>query len=91
MIDPQAPQCTSKLNVFRDVVLVQHTTGATHDKRHTLDMFITQRSTSVCVLVDPTLMSDHSLIVGQIAMNVAKRLAQNLSLRVNGKILTSQI
>ena len=60
------------LNLFRDFDLVQHTTGPTHDRGHTLDVFITQRSTSVCVRVDPPLMSDHSLITCQIAMNVAK-------------------
>jgi len=54
---------------LRDFDLVQHITGPTHNKRHTLDLFITHRTTSVSVHVDPPVMSDHSLIIGQISIN----------------------
>ena len=49
--------------------LLQHTSGPTHNKGHTRDVFITHRTASVSVCVDPPVMSDHSLITGQFTIN----------------------
>jgi hypothetical protein len=68
------------LNLFCDFNLVQHTKGPTDNKGHILDVFITQTSTSVCLRVDPPLISDHSLITGQTAMNVTKTTGTELAI-----------
>jgi hypothetical protein len=68
-LDRSPAQCTNMVSLLRDFDLVQHTTGPTHNKGHTLDVFITHRTASVSVCVDPPVMSDHSLITGQFSVN----------------------
>ena len=55
--------CANMVSLLHDFDLVQHTTGPTHN------IFITHRTTSVSVRVDPQVMSDHSLISCQFAIN----------------------
>jgi len=57
------------VSLFHDFDLDQYTPWPTHNKEHTLDVFITQRTTYVSVHADPPLISDHSLITGQISIN----------------------
>ena len=55
---------------FNDIIsgcnMVQLITGPTHTAEHTLDVFITQSSTSVKVNINPPVYSDHSLISAEI-------------------------
>ena len=53
-------------NIIFGCDMVQLVTGPTHTTRHTLDVFITQSSTSVNVNIDPPVYSDHSLISAEI-------------------------
>ena len=46
--------------------MVQLVTGPRHTAGHTLDVFITQSSTSVKVNIEPRVYSDHSLISAEI-------------------------
>ena len=54
-------------NILSDCGLTQHVQGPTHRGGHTLDVIITKSSTRLLSLVvDPPLLSDHSLIVAQL-------------------------
>ena len=53
-------------DVLADFNLVQHVVGPTHRDGHTLDVFITDRSTDAYVAADPPLFSDHSLITASV-------------------------
>ena len=52
---------TSFNDILASADLVQHVTGPTHRAGHTLEILITQSSTTASVLVEPPI-SDHSLI-----------------------------
>ena len=51
--------------------LQQHVTVPTHNRSHTLDIFVTRSEQNVeCISVDPPLLSDHSQIVGSLSTRV---------------------
>ena len=55
-------------NMLTDCDLVQHVVGSTHTAGHTLDVFISCQSYTVGVDVDFPVISDHSLITGQLML-----------------------
>jgi len=59
---PQALNSSNMVSLRHDFNLVQHTTGSIHNKGHTLDVFITQRTTSVSVHADPPVISINMVI-----------------------------
>ena len=56
-------------NILTDFDLVQNVTGATHTAGHTLDVFTTCSSMQAQVMVEPTIISDHSVITVSIKLD----------------------
>ena len=71
-------------NMLTDCDLVQHVVGPTHTAGHTLDVFISRQSYTVGVDVDLPVISDHSLITGQLTLKTP-RTASNTVTRRNWK------
>lgn len=62
--------------------LVQHVRSATHVDGHLLDVIITRDDSQISsVRVDPPTLSDHSLIVGQLASSAASGIGEALCIR----------
>jgi len=61
------------MNILSDFDLVQHVTSPTHTGGHTLDVFITRSGMQSHVMVEPPIISDHSMVTAAIKFDDVRR------------------